>query len=213
MDEITFRRPKAPEPQPDPGPVAPSVDDHARERICKVALRLSHPWKSVPPALQDKLETEDVATLFALCLWIGLIFIWSVYLDVVFLGGSILFIGKTVFFLPVLFLAAHSWASIVGHYVFGDSPESRLWPGSLEKYVTSAWANPEVQALGDLTYHLQRGQWWFTGRSLKAADLAARVTPVLADLEKNEPDFGSYTFDQKVEIVGKRVLFLALLSQ
>jgi hypothetical protein len=219
MDALVFRPPASPPPLPKPldPPLPPSVDDHARERIMKVLNSYYH-----APGITCSLE-ERWQLLGLICL----LTLWTVF---TFAGNVVLFSYIHDPLTPralgaYIVVSAHVGATLVigvaasfayvGHFLLAKNPaqlEGAATDGPLEDYVKALWANPEGQrrrdeiaALKNLGFDLRRPQ-----KLVELAQLCARVTPVLAALEKDEPDFTTYTFDQKVEVVAKRVFFLAL---
>jgi hypothetical protein len=179
------------------------VDDHARERIMKVLNSYYH-----APGITYSSE-ENWHLLGLVCVMV----FWTVGLT----ANGVLFsyigdpwtpraIGATIIELAlagatIMISAAASFA-YVGHFILAENPAQRegaATDGPLEDYVKALWANPEGQRRRDeiasmksLGFALRRPQ-----KLDELAKLCARVTPVLAALEKDEPDFATYTFEQK----------------
>jgi hypothetical protein len=190
------------------------VDDHARDRILKVLQA----YRAAPGITCSSAENwQLLALVCVVALWIVGAFLANgvlVYYTLhrwtpVAICGAVAHAGAT------LVIGAGASFAYVGHFILAENPAARggaATDGPLEDYVKALWANPEGQRRRDeiasmksLGFALRRPQ-----KLDELAKLCARVTPVLAALEKDEPDFATYTFGQKVEVVTKRVFFLAL---
>jgi hypothetical protein len=215
MDQLIFRAPPAPPPLPKPldPPPPKSVDDHAREAVSRVIVNYER--------FQGVVIEPDASALLLLVLVLIWLMgtVWAIFyvsphasgvsLGLLIVVKSFLCLGACLVavMVPVLY-------NIQATLKKSGCYKGAQWDGPLEPYITALWSNPGEQHYVDSIRQLQQGHWWtFTGPTFDLKALCAQVTPVLAALEKDEPEFATYTFDQKVEVVGKRVFFLALREQ